>query len=311
MVTPEDVARALAPYLPGGAVPDVTPITTGKFNTSFFVTAPGVNWVVRVAPPDDAVFVFYERDMMRQEPGIHALLLERTTVPVPPVVAFDDSRSAIDRAFIILERLPGRPISDVPCRYDRVLEQIGDCLRQTHAQTADAYGYIGEHAPMPPVPRWVDAFHIAWNRLIDGVVAVGHYDDDETTRLRAALDRHIRIFDRDVPASLLHMDVWAENILVDDDSTVTGLIDWDRAMWGDPEIEFAVLDYCGISESAFWAGYGRERDTSSEARVRQVFYLLYELQKYIIIRQGRGGDSGRARQHKRQVFDIVENAGIA
>jgi fructosamine-3-kinase len=106
------------------------------------------------------------------------------------------------------------------------------------------------------------------------------------------------------------MDVWSENILVDECSAVTGLIDWDRALWGDPEIEYAVLDYCGISEPAFWEGYRKERDLSTEARIRQVFYLLYELQKYIIIRQGRGNDSARAKQYKQQVFDTLSRSGI-
>jgi len=163
---------------------------------------------------------------------------------------------------------------------------------------------------MAAEPKWVDAFHTMWNRLIDGVVEVGHYDDAENQLFRRLLDSHIKLFDRDVPSSLLHMDVWAENILVDDESRVTGLIDWDRALWGDPEIEYAVLDYCGISDPAFWEGYGRHRDISNEARARQVFYLLYELQKYIIIRQGHGNDSARARQYKQQVFDILKNSGL-
>ncbi len=47
------------------------------------------------------------------------------------------------------------------------------------------------------------------------------------------------------------MDVWAQNILVDSMGNVSGLVDFDRALWGDPEIEFAVLNYCGISEPAF------------------------------------------------------------
>jgi len=57
-----------------------------------------------------------------------------------------------------------------------------------------------------------------------------------------------------VPASLLHLDAWAQNILVDEAGNVTGLVDLDRALWGDPGIEFAVLDYCGISEPVFWRG---------------------------------------------------------
>ena len=230
---------------------------------------------------------------MHQEPGIHTLLIEKTSIPVAPIVVYDDTRDVIDRDFIIMERLPGNPISDVACDHDKVLRQVGAYLAEGHAQTADSYGYIGEHHPMPAQACWVDAFHIMWNRLIDGIVAVGHYDENESMEIRGLLDRHIRLFDREVPASLLHMDVWAQNILIDETSTVTGLVDWDRALWGDPEIEYAVLDYCGISEPAFWEGYGRRRDTSSGARIRQVFYLLYELQKYIIIRQGRGNDATR------------------
>jgi fructosamine-3-kinase len=102
------------------------------------------------------------------------------------------------------------------------------------------------------------------------------------------------------------MDIWHQNILVDERGTVTGIVDWDRALWGDPEIEFAVLDYCGISEPAFWEGYGQPRDWSPEAQVRQVFYLLYELQKYIVIRHGRSHDPASARQYKKQVWDIIQ-----
>lgn len=102
------------------------------------------------------------------------------------------------------------------------------------------------------------------------------------------------------------MDIWHQNILVDEAGNVTGLLDWDRALWGDPEIEFAVLDYCGISQPAFWEGYGRARDTSSEAQIRQVFYLLYELQKYIVIENGRRHNQAKANQYKQQVFAIIQ-----
>jgi fructosamine-3-kinase len=86
---------------------------------------------------------------------------------------------------------------------------------------------------------------------------------------------------------------------------LTGLLDWDRAPWGDPEIEFAVLDYCGISEPAFWEGYGAERDRSPEAEVRRVFYLLYELQKYIFIRRVRRNRPDQAEQYRRRSLDLA------
>jgi len=144
-----------------------------------------------------------------------------------------------------------------------------------------------------------------WRKLVDDVVSVGYYDDEERSLMLSTLDKYLRLFDRPVESSLLHMDVWAQNILVDGGNELTGLLDWDRALWGDPEIEFAVLDYCGISEPPFWEGYGKEREDSPEARVRNFFYLLYEMQKYIVIRHGRGHDAYGAMTHKRQVMQIM------
>jgi len=281
-------------------------IPTGKFNESFFVEVGSRELVLRIAPPRDSVFVFYERDMMRQEPAIHKLLLAKTQVPVAPILCFDDSLTLLDRDFLIMERLPGKPLAEASrLPYDRVLRQVGDCLSQTHGQTASSYGYLGKHRPMDPQARWVDAFHIMWNKMIEDIVCVGQYDQEEELFLRCLLDKHLIFFDRNMPSSLLHMDIWHQNILVDKQGHLTGIVDWDRALWGDPEIEFAVLDYCGISEPSFWEGYGKERDLSPEARIRQVFYLLYELQKYIVIRQGRGKDPLGARRYKDQVMGIV------
>ena len=290
---------------------ELEPITTGKFNQSFFADVGGRRLVLRIAPPRDSVFVFYERDMMRQEPGIHRLLLERTSVPVAPILLYDDSRRIVDRDYLVMERLPGSAISDTPVAdVESVMCEVGRCLAQVHAIQAQEYGYLGEHRPMAPQWTWARAFEVMWGKLVDDVHASGHYDDAERDRFLAMLDRRLSLFDRAVPASLLHMDVWAQNILVDRAGRLSGLVDWDRALWGDPEIEFAVLDYCGIATPAFWRGYGRERDESPAARVRQVFYLLYEIQKYIVIHDGRHRDPASARRYKRQVMELVDQAGL-
>jgi len=201
-----------------------------------------------------------------------------------------------------MERLPGRALSDVPhvsARfYDRVLAQVGDSLCQMHALTAETYGYIGAHRPMEPQHTWWAAFRTMWNALLDDVEHAGGYSEGEAGSLRRLLDAYRGYFDRPVQASLLHMDVWSQNILVDERGALTGLVDLDRALWGDPEIEYAVLDYCGISEPAFWRGYGAARDESPSAQVRQRFYLLYEVQKYVVIRLWRRDDPAGAQRYK-------------
>jgi len=283
-------------------------IPTGKFNTSFFVSAEGAEYVLRIAPPRDSVFLFYERDMMKQEPELHALLREKTTIPVAKIIAFDDSHEMIDRDYLIMERLPGCPLTDaIGADATAVFRQVGAFPSQAHAITARQYGYLGAHHPMTPRDAWAEAFADMWGKLIADIEATGHYAREEGAALVDLLDQHLSLFDRPVQASLLHMDVWHQNILVNG-GCVTGLIDWDRALWGDPEIEFAVLDYCGISKPAFWEGYGRVRDDSRPARIRGLFYYLYESQKYIVIRHGRQNDAAGARQYKAETMKLVGQA---
>ncbi|MCL7454937.1 MAG: aminoglycoside phosphotransferase family protein [Anaerolineae bacterium] len=303
------LAQLVTPHLP--VDPDrlrFEPIATGKHNTSYYVQGAGDELVLRISPPDDAGFLFYERRMMAQEPQIHELLRAETTVPVAEILAYDDSRRLLDRDYLLMERLPGQPLIEaglVGAELEGVLEQVGVYLAQMHALVADRYGYLGPHRPMEPQAAWVEAFAVMWNKLLDDVVACGGYTQEEADALRRLWDVYRPHFERRVPASLLHMDVWSQNILVDDTGRVTGLVDLDRALWGDPEIEYAVLDYCGISEPAFWRGYGRVRDTSFPAQIRARFYMLYELQKYIVIRLWRRNDPAEALEYKRQSFALA------
>jgi aminoglycoside phosphotransferase (APT) family kinase protein len=306
---PQLLARLVAAHV--GADSDrlnFEPIVTGKHNSSYFVHGLKDELVLRISPPDDAGFLFYERHMMAQEPGLHQLLLAETTVPVARIAAYDDSRSLVDRDYLLMERLPGQSLAEASLssrQVDGVLEQVGGYLAQIHALVADRYGYLGPHRPMVPQSTWVDAFEVMWGKLLDDIVACGGYTAEEADALRRLFSVYRPHFERPVPASLLHMDVWSQNILVDDTGRATGLVDLDRALWGDPEIEYAVLDYCGISEPAFWKGYGRERDRSFSAQIRARFYLLYEVQKYIVIRIWRRNDRARARDYKRQSLALA------
>jgi len=284
-------------------------ITTGKFNSSFYISTDKDEYVLRIAPSDDEYFIFYERNMMAQEPELHKILRNRTSVPVAEIYVYDTDREIIPNDYLIMERMPGTPASDASflsrSLWNDVLTQLGDFLRQVHAITAEQYGYLGAHKPMKPQDTWEQAFAVMWSKMIRQLIDIEAYSESEGEYMLDLFENRCCCFQREVSASLLHMDVWAQNILIDSHGNVTGLLDWDRALWGDPEIEFAVLDYCGISQPAFWRGYGRKRDESPEAKIRFIFYYLYEVQKYIIIRSQRNGTWERAMQYKTETMRIA------
>lgn len=293
------------------------PVSTGKHNQSFWVNSNKGRFVLRIAPPDETGFLFYERLMMRQEPELHTIISATTTIPLAQVVGYDFSRTQLDRDYLLMTALPGTPLSDATgltrAQFDRALYQVGEYLHQLHQLTAteyldnqaEAYGYLGAHRPMEAQPNWGAAFKTMWHKLLDNVAACGMYTSDEAQAMRDLLELHQDHFNHPVTPSLLHMDIWSQNILIDDSGNVTGLVDFDRALWGDVEIEFAVLDYCGISEAPFWAGYGTPRDESLPAMIRRQFYLLYEIQKYMPIRIWRRNDPDGAIQYKQHSFQLA------
>ena len=307
---PEEILAALAPHLGRGPL-DIRPIPTGRFNSCYFVSGEPGEFVLRIAPPRGTGLLFYERRMMMQEPEIHELVRQETSVPVAEVVTLDRSHRRFPRDFLLLRRLPGRAASDQALSRQALGElqrQVGRALAQIHRIARPRYGYLGAHQPMKPQGSWRAAFAIMWNKLLDDLERCGGYSREETDLTRRALERNLSAFGYSGPAALLHMDVWAQNVLCDEEGRLTGLLDFDRALWGDPEMEFAVLDYCGVSTPAFWEGYGRERPEGPEARLRWAFYYLYEVQKYVVIERLRRRNPERADSYKRQAFTLLTRA---
>ena len=61
-----DRVRMVQANVPGGDGPmRFSPIRTGKFNTSYYATAAGGEYVIRIAPPDDAVYCHHHASNSR------------------------------------------------------------------------------------------------------------------------------------------------------------------------------------------------------------------------------------------------------
>jgi fructosamine-3-kinase len=76
-------------------------------------------------------------------------------------------------------------------------------------------------------------------------------------------------------------DLWGSNVMVHDDR-ITGIIDHERAFWGDPIMEAGFLAAGSVSAgdpSGFLAGYGRGPLTPDELDRRR----LYNLHLFLIM----------------------------
>ncbi|KPK81906.1 MAG: hypothetical protein AMJ81_10235 [Phycisphaerae bacterium SM23_33] len=315
MTLPASKSRELVTRLLDGGSWQVRPFGAGKFSETFDVSDGGRRYVLRVAPPDDLLQLFYERRMMRQEPAIHARLLAETSLPVAAIVAYDFSRCLLDRDYLIMPRLEGAPLSQAGLsgpQHARALREWGGYIAQVHSLTdpENRFGYLGQHQCMEPRRTWAEAFAVMYRKELDDVVACGVYDRATADAAQRLLEKNLAAFEHCTTSRLLHGDIWATNLLVAEDGRVTGVLDFDRACWGDPEWDLAIADYCGVTRPPFLEGYGGRIDRSPpEAALRRMFYLLYEHQKYIVISMSsrRGRNEAMTRAYARESLGVMEN----
>ncbi|MBP7592459.1 MAG: aminoglycoside phosphotransferase family protein [Chloroflexi bacterium] len=257
----------------------ITPLKDGWFNTAYALSLsdgqPDV--VLRIAPPPGQPVLSYERDLMQREAAIMRLVEEKLDIPVAPLLAYDGRRQLLDRDYMFVGRLAGRPLDQAkadmpPEELTRVLHQLGEYAARMHALHGARFGY---DCPDLSAETWRAAFLRMMAALLADGEGLGVLLPVPYTAVRQRLDELASLLDAVQAASLVHWDLWEGNIFVaevDGRFTITGIIDWERALWGDPDIDQVMFRR---EKDPFWVGYGRLPAADPAAQTRRTLYRLY------------------------------------
>lgn len=251
----------------------VKELVGGLFNSTFAVEIAGMpRMILRIAPPPGARTFFNERHLMRREYAVQPFL--RPVCPqAPRVLAVDFTHRLIDRDYMLVESIEGEAWADVrdklsDAENDAVWRQLGAIARGINAVRGERFGFP---APDPGHDRWSDAL-VAWLMGMRTELAARGRDTGGAELLVTWIADHRALFDQIRTPQLMHGDLWPANILIarrPSGVEVVGVLDAERAKWGDPLFEGA--HHLGNVPPAFWEGYG-ERDQSEQARIRAIAY---------------------------------------
>jgi aminoglycoside phosphotransferase (APT) family kinase protein len=235
---------------------------------------------------DDALvtrFNTLDRDLPKFRSERIALeLLAPTGVPVPRVVALDESRRIVPYDYLIATRLPGINLLESvptlkPDQMRRLAFDAGLCLARIHAVNLDGFGKLRDLADAP-FATWADSFANYAARQIEAGVRSGVLAAEPRARLRGVLDRAKSMLDRVTRAALVHSDFHYENLL-QDAGRLSGVLDFEWALAGDPSYDFIAAAWreamIPSSESAFAAGYRSIRPLGADHEVRRDVYALF------------------------------------
>jgi aminoglycoside phosphotransferase (APT) family kinase protein len=233
----------------------VAPMRGGTVNTCLGIQlADGLEVVLKVAPPPGYVGLGHERDLLATE----ADLFRRAGAagaPVPEVLATDSSGRVVASACLLTRRLPGRPLRHVRLARadrDRVRAELGRAVARIASVTGPAFGYA-----FAPAPTWRAAFAAMLAELLADAARFAVPLPAGLATVAAAAAPALDAVPR---AALVHFDLWDGNVLVDVSGgrpRLAGLVDGERAFWGDPMAELAALALYGDigRDAAFLGGY--------------------------------------------------------
>ncbi len=292
-------------------------LADGWFNTIYRLELDdGRSVVIKISPPPGHSVMRYERDLMQVEVDVLRLLGDVDGVPVPEVFAFDDSREVIGHDYFIMDYVPGEAYSrardDLSSAERSSIEtELGAISARVNAIAGRRYGrYLDDRSASR---SWPDSF----TAMIDDVLldaadtgtalpVPGDAILDACRRGRAALD------EVDTPRLVL-WDLHPGNVFVSA-GRVSGIIDVDRAIWGDPLMEFFFRSFAGASQE-FRAAYGSEASSGqagaeqkAPAAQRIWLYDLYLALIMVVECSFRGFEAAHREWAVRQLMRVVEAA---
>jgi aminoglycoside phosphotransferase (APT) family kinase protein len=275
---------------PDAEIADCHELTDGSFNAAYAVRlADGADLVVKVAPAPGLKLLTHEVDLMRTEVDVYAHSV-RAGVPAPVVAFADFDRTVVESDYAFLSRVPGRPLHGIddalitPEQRAAVRREAACLAVRLHTVTGPAYGY-----PLRDSATWQPTWRAAFGAMVDDLVAdaqrLGAPLPAAPERIGELMRRHADALDEVRRPALVHFDLWDGNVFVSSDGAggwrVTGLIDGERAFYGDPLAELVSLTLPrgvdGMPEvlDGFAEGTGRPVELTGPARRRIALYTTY------------------------------------
>ncbi len=265
-----DQLKEVCQALLGRNLASIEAFDDGWFNAAYgLVFDSGEEAVIKIAPPAEVEVMTYERDIIRGEHEVMALL--QGLISLPKLIDSDLEGTQIGRPFIIMEKLNGSALNKVidklpEAAVGEIRHKLGQTVRAIHAQKGETFGMIQG----PRFDSWPTAFtHLFSNVIEDGRRKAVDLPYAECLEL---LGETQDFLSEVADPCLVHWDLWDGNVFVKPESgNFVGVIDFERALFGDPLIEFCAMTL----NDDVKAGYGEFDFDSESAAARRRIYHLY------------------------------------
>jgi aminoglycoside phosphotransferase (APT) family kinase protein len=251
----------------------------GTFNTTSLITFADTNkTILRVAPLQTTDTPWEDEFLMRREHVMQPYFAP-IAVLMPKTLLIDFTRQLIDRDYMFQTFIEGERWDDV---YEKLTSeennllwrQFGSIMKQIHEVRGERFGLPRSGFQFY---RWSETVIDRMKRTL-GVAKEFQLNTTDLAHILEMIRAYPQHLDEIQVPRLLHGDLWLFNLLIrreKGDPAIVGVLDADRAGWGDPMADWTMFILAHAEEeeghSHFWQAYGQVDDTRG-ARLRKSVY---------------------------------------
>ena len=259
-------------------VESFTELKDGYFNSAFMLEMNGgQKAVLKVSPSKDIRVMRYEKNIMEVEAFVLGKMSSLGSVPVPKVLYYSKNCASVANEFLFMEFIEGIPLNKIRANLteeqrSRISGELGGYVKQINEIEGSHFGYILDTAKR--FATWGEAFLFMVRELLEDASDAGVMLPYEYEKLYTMIEDKRDVLDQVKKPSLVHKDLWQGNIFVDPkEIKITGLIDCERAVYGDSLLEPA----CGFlhKDADFLKSYIGRASLSEDEIFRTILYRIY------------------------------------
>lgn len=272
----ETIKKQAKAAFPDREVANIQELSEGMCNIAYYILfQDGSESILKIAARDTTGYTSNEISLMKAEVMAMQLVAEQSDIRIASVQFYDTSRNICDGDYFFMEKLSGNNFYFVKNQMsqeqiDVIHKEIGIISRKLTRIRNEKFGFLGDETRYDSLYEFVkvmltNLLSDAEKKEIDIV-----YDGCE---LISALAQDKWVFEEVKDASLVHWDLWEGNVFVND-GHVCGVIDWERAMWGEAFMDDRFRYH--NKSAAFLQGFEKKDFTEAECkRIRWYNIILY------------------------------------
>lgn len=255
----------------------ITEADEGWYSAVYLISlSNGRNVLLKVAPSSSVNTMRYEKNIMYTEVEVTKLLKAQGNIPVPEVYFYDNTGKVIENEYYFRQLFNGMAYNKVKDALPKetvesIEKELGMYNKKINSVKGKSFGLFSQKDNMSE--KWSDAFLSMVKGLLQDACEYDIKLPMEYEKIQDIFESQRTVLDLVKEPSLIHWDLHAGNVFIDDNNKIEGIIDFERSLWGDPLMEFYFSDFA--DRKYFSLGYGDSMIDTKEGKIRRKLYDLY------------------------------------